>query len=843
MSLKLRICVVLCLCTSVLSAQAPKKYNAAEIQGLLDKLNVLGSVMYVAAHPDDENTQMIAYFANERNYRTAYMSATRGDGGQNLIGPEIRELLGLIRTQELLAARRTDGGEQFFSRANDFGYSKDPDETFNIWDRDEVLSDFVWNIRKFRPDVLITRFSLEPKVTHGHHTASAVLANEAFDLANDRNAYPGQLDHVKPWRPERIFWNLSWWFFRNTGREMDTTNLVSLDIGEYNPLLGKSYNEIAAESRSMHKSQGFGSTGTRGTDVEYLQHWKGTAVAHDPFEGINTTWSRLTGSEDVAFYARRARDTFDPKNPAAIVPDLIAAAKALEKLEDDFWKDIKLQEINTLIKACTGMYLEVKASEYSAVPGDSIKVSFEAINRSDINVRLRDLRFTSLDQQPSLLHQDLSYNVPFMLDLNLKLPDEMTFSQPYWLVEDATLGMYTVADQLLRGLPENKPAVVASATVEIGGYFLDYELPLIYKRNDPVDGEVYRPFTVTPPVYMNIKEKVYVMANGASKEVVVKVTAGKDNISGRCYLVLPEGWTSKPAYHDLNMTIKGAEQDFNFEVVPPASQSEGEIYAEAEIVGKVYNASLTTIDYDHFPVQTLFSRSSAKVVNIDIVKRGQNIGYIMGAGDEIPASLRQIGYQVWEMKDEDITDENLAGLDAVIMGVRAYNTEARLKFHQDKLMNFVKNGGNMIVQYNTNRRLVVDEVGPYPLQLSRDRVTVEEAPVRILAADHPVVNTPNKITQNDFDGWVQERGLYFPDQWDERYVPILSSNDPGEEPLDGGLLVAQYGKGYYIYSGYSWFRELPAGVSGAYRLFTNMISIGKSPSLEEQKVDSGKLER
>jgi hypothetical protein len=402
--------------------------------------------------------------------------------------------------------------------------------------------------------------------------------------------------------------------------------------------------------------------------------------------------------------------------------------------------------------------------------------------------------------------------------------------------------MYTVEDQLLRGLPENKPAVMAAATVEIDGYFLDYEMPLIYKRNDPVDGEVYRPFVISPPVFMNIKEKVYVMANGDSKEVTVKVTAGKDNISGSSYLVLPEGWTSKPEAFDFEMEMKGTELEFVFEVTPPKAQSEGEIFAEVKLDGQTFNNSLTTIDYAHFPIQTLFSKSSAKVVNIDIAKRGQNIGYIMGAGDEIPASLRQIGYNVWEMNDEDITDENLAGLDAVILGVRAYNTQERLKFHQDKLMNFVKNGGNMIVQYNTNRRLVLDDVGPYPLQLSRDRVTVEEAEVRILAPDHPVMNIPNKITEADFDGWVQERGLYFPDEWDERYVPILSSNDPGETPKDGGLLVAQYGEGYYIYSGYSWFRELPAGVSGAYRLFTNMISIGKDPSLkEENNVNTGKF--
>lgn len=837
----LRICAALILLPAMLVAQAPKKYNAAEIQELLEKLNVLGSVMYVAAHPDDENTQMIAYFANERKYRTAYMSATRGDGGQNLIGSEIRELLGLIRTQELLAARRTDGGQQFFSRANDFGYSKNSDETLNIWNKDEVLSDFVWNIRKFRPDIIVTRFAPEWG-GHGHHTTSAILALEAFDITNDDSAYASQLDHVEAWQPERIFWNLSSWFFRNTDVEFDTAKFISLDIGEYNRLLGKSYNEISAESRSQHKSQGFGSTGSRGKDVEYLQLWKGSEAQNDPFEGINTTWSRVKGSEQVGINAQKAEDLFDPADPAAIVPYLIAAAKELEKSDDDFWKEIKLAEINTLIKACTGMYLEVKANEFASVPGDSVYISFEAINRSNVDMTIKDLRWNQLNLQPNSLNQQLKYNQPFNMDLSVKLPENLPYSQPYWLIDEASLGMYNVKDQLLRGLPENAPAVTAEVTVEIDGYFLDYELPLIYKRNDPVDGEVYRPFVITPPVFMNIKEKVYVMASGASKEVTVKVTAGKDNINGSAYLVLPEGWNAKPESFDFVMDIKGTEQEFVFDVIPPKTQSEGEVLAEVKMDGEVFNSSLTTIEYDHFPIQTLFSKSTAKVVNIDIVKRGQNIGYIMGAGDEIPASLRQIGYNVWEMNDEDITDENLAGLDAVIMGVRAYNTQARLKFHQNKLMNFVKNGGNMIVQYNTSRRVVVDNIAPYPLKLSRDRVTVEEAPVRILAPDHPVITGPNKITQADFDGWVQERGLYFPNEWDDKFVPILSSNDPGETPKDGGLLVAQYGEGYYIYSGYSWFRELPAGVSGAYRLFTNMISIGKEPALkEENNVDTGKF--
>jgi LmbE family N-acetylglucosaminyl deacetylase len=813
-------------------SQVPKKYTSSEILIMINKLNVLGTALYVAAHPDDENTTFIAYLANEKLYNTAYLSATRGDGGQNLVGPQIRELLGLIRTQELLAARRTDGGQQFFSRANDFGYSKNADETFNIWDKEMVLEDFVRTYRKFKPDVIITRFPGDGRGRHGHHTASAILAKEAFEKAGDPNAFPELAKEFGVWQPKRMFFNTHPYFFGGLDNS-DTSRYFSEDLGKYNRILGKSYQEISALSRSMHKSQGFGSTGSRGSLVEYFELTAGDKPYGNMFQGIDTTWDRVEGGSEVAKHIQNAKWNFNPENPALILKDLSMAYLALGNINDEHWKKIKAEEIRNTIKACLGLYLEIKASDYAYTPGDSISLSIEAINRSDEKVMLSSISISQLDSYS--INQELNNNSPFNSDKNYVLSENMEYSQPYWLKKEGSLGMYIVDNKDIIGTPENNSALNAVFTISVYGVNLDYDVPVIFKKNDPVNGEMYRPLEITPPIFSNISEKVYVFGSGMSKEVSVNVKSGKADISGFITLNLPKGWSFTPQSIDFQLKLKGQEQTFAFDVTPPNGQSEGEVLAITKLDGKIYDRSLVRIEYDHIPTQTLFPQATSKIVKIDLKRKGQTVGYIMGAGDEIPASLRQIGYDVWEMNDEDVTAQNLSGLDALIVGVRAYNTKERMKFHQEKFMEYVKNGGTMIVQYNTNRGLKVKDLGPYPFQVSSDRVTVEEAEVRILDSKHPLMNSPNKITEKDFEGWVQERGLYFPNEWDTKYQAVLSSNDPGEEARNGGLLVAQYGKGFYIYTGYSWFRELPAGVAGAYRIFTNMISLGNEEKLSESK--------
>lgn len=816
-------------------AQQPEKPNAAEIYHSIQKLNFLGSALYVAAHPDDENTRLIAYLANEVKANTAYLSLTRGDGGQNLVGPEIRELLGVIRTQELLAARHTDGGSQMFSRANDFGYSKHPDETLKIWNEKEVMADVIWAIRKWQPDIIVNRFDHRtPGRTHGHHTASAMLSERAFNMAGDRSVYPEQLQWLDEWQPRRQFFNTSWWFYgsRENFAKADKSKLMSVDIGVYYPLLGQSNTEIAAASRSMHKSQGFGSTGTRGSQSEYLELINGDLPEdkENLFDGINTTWTRVEGGAAIGKILKAVEEQYNFSDPAASVPELVKAYQLIKQLPEGYWKRVKQEEVEEVISHCMALYLEVVADDYSATPGEEVELAFELINRSNISAQLLEAKVpgVSFDTTLSL---DLEDNQSYKFYEKVTLPEDIGTTNSYWLNKKWELGMYTVDDQLQRGLPETPRQLRVVFSLNILGEDMTLTKDVVFKRNDPVDAEVYRPFEITPPVFTNLNEKIYVYADGKPQEIEVLVKSGKPNVSGTLELCHSEGWKAEPANINFELKRKGEEQKFTFTLYPPKEQSEDFIVPLAKVDGKSYTNELIIIEYDHIPTQTVVRDASAKVVNIDLKKAGYRIGYIMGAGDDIPSSLEQMGYEVTILEDKDITTGNLATFDAVVMGVRAYNTIDRLKFQQSKLMDYVKNGGTMLVQYNTSFRLKVpmNELAPYPIKLSRDRVSVEEAEVRFLKPNHAVLNWPNKITQKDFEGWVQERGLYFPNEWDDQYEAILSANDPGEPPRNGGLLVAQYGKGYYIYSGYSWFRELPAGVPGAYRIFANLVSIGQRP--------------
>lgn len=807
-----------------------KKYSSSTILQDLKKLNVLGSVLYVAAHPDDENTAVIAYYANEALFRTGYLAATRGDGGQNLIGPEIREQLGIIRTQELLAARRVDGGRQFFSRANDFGYSKNPEETFNLWDKQEILSDFVWVFRKFRPDVIITRFDDQPP-NHGHHTASAILAREAFKLSGDKNAFPEQLKHVDTWQPERIYWNTHPWFFMRRGVEFDTASYGKIPIGNYNPVLGTSYSEMSSISRTMHKSQGFGSTGSRGERDDYVTQWEGSESLQ-PFDGIDTSWGRVKGGEKVQPLVASLLSKFDPNDPSKILPELLKVkATIADNVKDDFWKKVKLKEVDNLILSITGTYLEIRANDFSFAPGDSIELSLEAVNRSSMPISLKSVKVLGLN---NAIDQELEAN-QLVSKTWTTIISNREYSNPYWLAQKGELGRYKVEDQLLRGLPENPPVFTAEVVLglERGNWLskeysgLKVELPVVYKTNDRVDGEVYRPVVIQPAVMANIESSSLIFSSTDPKEVSVRVIAGKDDTNGALKLEVPEGWSVSPSSVMIGLAEKNSESLHSFNITPPKNASEGVIRPVVVLVGEEGEFSLgrTIIEYDHIPTQTLFPKSETRVVKLDLKKRGEKVGYIMGAGDQIPESLEQIGYKVTLLEKDDVTVENLQKYQAVILGIRAFNTVDWLTYKNKDLFDYVKAGGNVIVQYNTVD-VKTKELAPYDLTISRDRVTVEEAEVRFLDKKHPVLNTPNKITSADFEGWVQERGLYFPGKWSSEFSPIISSNDPGEEPLEGGLLVAKYGEGYYVYTGYSWFRELPAGVAGAYRVFANLISLG-----------------
>ncbi|MBR9915738.1 MAG: PIG-L family deacetylase [Algicola sp.] len=831
MKKRLPIFCLFLLLTAIVSAQQPKKPTSSEIYESIKKLNFLGSVLYVAAHPDDENTRLISYMSNELKARTAYLSLTRGDGGQNLVGPEIRELLGVIRTQELLAARRTDGGEQLFTRANDFGYSKHPDETLAIWNKTEVLNDVVLAIRKFQPDVIINRFNHRtPGSTHGHHTSSAMLSVDAFDLAGDPNVFPDQLSQVDTWQPKRLFFNTSWWFYgsQENFEKADKSNLLEIDTGVYFPSSGLSNPEIAALSRSQHKSQGFGSTGSRGTQTEYIELIKGDLPSDKTnlFEGVNTTWSRIEGGQAIGAILHNVEDTYDFKNPSKSIPELMRAYMAIQKLENTHWRTVKTAEIKAIISACAGLYLEATSATNHATAGAVIDLNIEVINRSDANITLTNI----MTPNNIKINKDvtLTNNIDYEFKEVLKISEDQNISTPYWLTKKGSLGMYAVEDPSLIGKPETPRELTITFQLNIANTPISFTKPIVYKTTDPVKGEVYKPFEIIPEASAKISEKVIILDSDQQREIEVLVKAGRDNLEGFVQLAYPNDWNVFPDKQKINIANKGQEARLVFTVIPPKEQSEGLITPMVHIANQIYTRELIEIDYDHIPFQTVLLPSESKIVRLDIQKRGENIGYIEGAGDVVPESLRQIGYNVAILKPEDISAENLKRFDAIVIGIRAYNTVDELKFKQQLLFDYVAQGGNMIVQYNTNRRLKVDQLAPYDLQLSRDRVTDEYAEVTLLAKDHEVLNAPNQITAADFEGWTQERGLYFPDEWSSEFTPILSMNDAGETPKTGSLLVAKHGQGHYIYTGLSFFREFPAGVSGAYRLFANMLSLGKN---------------
>ncbi|GAB3893276.1 hypothetical protein GCM10028825_33680 [Spirosoma agri] len=824
---------------STLFAQVPygpiKPPAPGEILSNLKKLNVLGSVLYIAAHPDDENTLMLAYLAKDRLVRTGYLSLTRGDGGQNLIGPEQGENIGVIRTQELLAARRVDGPDQFFSRAYDFGFSKSTDEAVRTWGQDKVLADVVWMIRKYQPDVIITRFPPDARAGHGHHSASGFLAEQAFKISNDPTKFPEQLTYVKPWQAKRILWNM---FipgaFMSNKKPDEAGNLIGIETGLYNPLLGKSYGEIASESRSQHKSQGFGVAANRSARIDYLLLKGGDPVEKDPLDGIDLTWKRVPNSAAVQGQVTKLIASFKPDQPDASVPALVQLYGALNKLDTtSIYVKAKRQEVETLIRQCLGLWFETNPTDFAATPGETIKIATNIVSRTDVPVTLVNVRYST--GKDTTLNLALKPNDVVLLPTLVTIPKTQKISQPYWLEKPIVKGVFQVDNQQLIGLPENPPALTASYTFEISGQRFTFSRPVVYKSTDPVDGEIYRPFIIQPDVTANMTERVYAFSDATPKTAELVLRAGRANVSGTVKINAPSGWTVEPASLPFSLAGKGSEQRVTFKIIPTAQAQNGKLQAvmNTGTPDGTFTTGLRIIAYKHIPTQTLFPPAEAKLVKLDVKVTAKNVGYIVGAGDEVPAALQQMGCRVTILGPAELS-QNLSGYDAIVVGIRAYNINDYLANYQATLMEYVKNGGTMVVQYVTpggsgfiQNGLKVSQMGPYPFKVVNERVTEEDAPMTFINPQHPLLNYPNKITEADFSGWIQERGIYFAQDWDKAYEPIFSSHDQNEAPKQGSLIYAKYGKGSFMYTGLVFFRELPAGVPGAYRLFANLISAGK----------------
>jgi LmbE family N-acetylglucosaminyl deacetylase len=826
---KIKALLILLIVGSGVTAQTPATYTSSEILARMQKLKVLGSVLYVAAHPDDENTRLLAWLSKDRQYRTGYLSLTRGDGGQNLIGEEQGVALGLIRTQELIAARRIDGAEQFFTRAYDFGFSKNTEEAFQIWGKEKILGDVVWVIRKFKPDVIITRFPEDSRAGHGHHSGSGVLAREAFIAAADPARFPEHMKKgVQPWKARRILWNT----FNFGNNNTISSDQFRLDVGTYNPLLGKGYGEISAESRSQHKSQGFGVPAGRGTSFEYFVLTGGDPVKDSLMDGVDVSWSRV-GAAGVANKINQVISSYNFSNPALSVKPLVELYREIEALPNDQWKLKKLEEVQELIAACAGLYIEASTPQSYAVQGDSLRVNFSMINRSAAAVKWNRVAMEGFD---TTVAQGLASNRNAGFIRQFYVDQSKEISQPYWLATRMEKGSFNVEDQELIGKPENDPAFVANFAVNVEGVDLIYKKGVMYKHTDPVKGELFQPLPVVPPISLNTSPGIMLFRKNQPGTKNYNITAtAYTNIAPANATLHNRTGKSEDDVKNIDFSLgRGLTKNFSMPYSnKDMSQTDmDQITASLEYKNRQFDQAnylaMASINYDHIPPIKYFYTDGVTVLNLDIKTAGKKAGYIKGAGDKVPEALEQLGYEVSYVGEADMDERVLAKFDVIVVGIRAYNIHEWLGSAYNALMNYVKNGGVMVVQYNTNNfagPFRAGKIGPYDFTISSGRVTNEESPVQFNEPSSPLLSWPNKISKQDFNGWIQERGIYFAEKWGPEYQAVLGMRDPGEaEDRKGSLLMAQYGKGRFVYTGLALFRQLPAGVGGSYRLFANIIA-------------------
>ncbi|HEY2649944.1 MAG TPA: PIG-L family deacetylase [Puia sp.] len=818
------------------TAQVPQPESASDILLRMKKLNVLGSVLYIAAHPDDENTRLLAWLSKDRLYRTGYLSLTRGDGGQNLIGDEQGIELGLIRTQELMAARQVDGAEQFFSRAYDFGFSKTTSEALKIWNEQKILSDVVWIIRNFQPDVIITRFPEDKRAGHGQHSASSVLAHLAYSAAADPKQFPEQFTYaVNPWQAKRIFWNNYNFGTVNTTRE----DQLKIEVGGYNPLVGKSYGEIAADSRSQHRSQGFGVAHSRGNFLEYFSLTEGEKADSSLLQNINCSWSRVPNGASIGQMVDRLIKNYDPSAPFQSLQALVEIYQHINALAPGYWRNEKLEETLELIHACSGLWLEATVPQAYALRNQTIPVTLRAVNRAPLGITIHSVILNGQDTSWNLsLQQGVNYSLVRRISLR-----DLPISQPYWLTEPVSPGSYNVQDQRLIGRPMNPPVLDAVFEVGLFGETFRFKQRVLYRFTDAVKGELFEPLTIVPGQMAYCDPELLVFTAGKDQELIVKKqlktfqSDDADNSVIHPALLSTEkksqpatsslALTPIPGFQIKDMSVSGGNNTFLLKSNLEKDQS------VTAWVTRTRNGMIDTllqcrtISYEHIPRIDYFKQATSTVVSVNLKITGKKVGYIEGAGDKVPDALSAMGYTVIRLNEDMVNRSELQKLDAVITGVRAYDVHDWLAGKYAVLMDYVNNGGNLIVQYNRNLGNDSTGIGPYPFGISNARVTEEDAPVQFLLPSSPVLHFPNEISEKDFEGWIQERGIYFAQHIDPRYQSVFSMHDTGEAEQTGSLIIGHYGKGYFSYTGLVFFRELPAGVPGAYRLFANLIGLNQ----------------
>ncbi|MEM7161324.1 MAG: PIG-L family deacetylase [Bacteroidota bacterium] len=820
------------ICQITYSKSQRANWNSSKIYHEIEKLKNTGTVLYLAAHPDDENTKLISWLANEAKVRTIYLSLTRGDGGQNLIGTEKGASLGVLRTQELLAARRIDGGEQLFTRAVDFGYSKEAKETFEKWDKEKILADLVFAIRSVQPDIIITRFPPDKRAGHGHHQASAILAEEAFKLAAKEDAFVSQFEFVRPWQVKRLMHNSSKWFDKNLGESSNKkSQSITINVGTYNTLLGENLNSIASRARSQHKCQGFGTRIDRGDEIEYLKYVAGLKPKNSLFEDIKMDWKRVGERADIEEGVDFILENFDFKKPAKSIPSLIALYQFMDQIPQKMAiVPYKKERLLDIITACAGLHYEANAQVEYACKGEEVTVDLSTLNSSELVIRLKSIIWNNKD---SILNKKLN-NQLRIFPINYKVPLNANYSQPFWLNSEYE-SSYVVNDPVLRNLPENPVDHYVRLQFEIKNdneiFTFSRKCAIKYTWEDKVKGELKRDLVVLPKLTLSPLQKSVVLKNKETKKLRIKLSSHANAQKGLIYPIeVPDLIEVIPDSISFSLN-QNEEEIVEFELRAAEGNYLRNLKFAASSNGKIFAQELVEVDYDHFDPQILLKDCETRLSSLNIKRSKNKLAYIAGSGDKVPEALIEMGYTIEIIERDEILEKDLAKFETILIGIRAFNIDDQLKIAHRKLMKYVEDGGHLIVQYNTFHNLKIDNIGPFPITLSRLRVTDENASVQIINK-HEILSQPHEISAADFDNWVQERGLYFAEQWDDQYTPLFSMADAGEDQLKGSTLICHHGQGSFIYTGISFFRQLEAGVPGAYRLFSNFIEYEQKHSQE-----------
>lgn len=790
--------------TNTLFSQRLEPTNSYDIHRQLKQLNNLSHILYLAAHPDDENTRLLSYFVHEKNIKTSYLSLTRGEGGQNLIGEELGTGLGLIRNYELLAARQLDGALQLFSSTVDFGFSKNPEESLDIWNKNQIIKETEDIIQAIKPDIIICRFPTTGEGGHGHHTASAMIAIEAY---NNTTANP------TAFHPQRVVFNA----FRFGNRNTIKDGQFKIETQQYQPGLGLSYGQLAGISRSIHRSQGVGTPQNIGVDHEYFELLAGNPI-EDDLIGIDISWNRV-GHPEISKMIENVISNFDFTSPRNSIPALIQIRQYIKaNVKDDYWKKEKLKDLDNIIIHCAGILIEALSEVPETSRDAQINIKLNAIARTN-NVKISKIAWEN-----KILSADINLQNDYLSTQNLQvfIGKNHPITQPFWLEKESNNSHYVYDKKNLLENSINNPAKL-DVGITISGEEFNFKLPIAYKYLHPLRGDVIELMRITPDIVINPLQDVLFIKKNGQNSFSLKLKA-------------------YASFKDINLSIKNDAGDLihsqTLRNVTPLKDTviniileknaniQQNIFITASTGDQTFEYAQNYIKYDHLPELIYYTKARIKTVNPQWNIPQQKIAYIHGAGDNIPMTLKNMGLNIEVLPESSLTQsEVLNSYSTIILGIRAYNTLAQMDTYMDFLLKYVHNGGRLIVQYNTSNNLFTQNLGPYPFKISRDRVTEENARVSILENNDPLLNHPHKLTPEDFNGWIQERGLYFPSDVDNRYKLILSMHDKGEVPLNTSIMYAPYGKGVFIYTGLSFFRQIPAGQVGAIKLFLNCIEL------------------